>query len=214
MYGTDKIFLLLVDCYLHLCTCLVIILCSQDLPFQVDHVIYMCLYLFHKKFLLSIPLFIHSNTFNMSHFTANHVIYMCVRFVVILCCQDTTSFSARMEHRQLTYRDWKKIDIRRYICLSLNRILSGILNLVVQSYDCGWYGHTAFFIVPQGKNFNISWSPHHVGTLNSMAFLLLLFFVLAYSTKATLRGIVVLKLWRKERQEIKFRNPYPPKAFS
>ena len=38
----------------------------------------------------------------------------------------------------------------------------------------------------EGKNFDFSWSPHLVGTLNSMAFLLLLSFVLAYSTKANL----------------------------
>ena len=49
----------------------------------------------------------------------------------------------------------------------------------------------AVFIVLQGTNFDISWSPHLVDTLNSMAFLLLLFFVLACSTKATFRGLVL-----------------------
>ena len=68
----------------------------------------------------------------------------------------------------------------------------------------------AVFIVLQGKNFDISWSPHLVGPLNSLAFLLLLFFVLAYSTEAESR----VEIWRKERQQIKFRDPYPPKPFS
>ena len=72
----------------------------------------------------------------------------------------------------------------------------------------------AVSIILQGKNFDISWSPHLVGTLNLMAFLLLLFFVLVYSTKATFEAESRVEIWRKERQQIKFRDPYPPKPFS
>ena len=44
----------------------------------------------------------------------------------------------------------------------------------------------AVSIILQGKNFDFSWFPHLVDTLNSIAFLLLLFSVLAYSTKMNL----------------------------
>ena len=44
----------------------------------------------------------------------------------------------------------------------------------------------AVSVALRGKNVDISWSPHFVGTLNSMAFLLLLSFVLACSTKSNL----------------------------
>ena len=44
----------------------------------------------------------------------------------------------------------------------------------------------AVSIILKGKNFDFSWSPYFVGTVNSMAFLLLLSFVLAYSTKANI----------------------------
>ena len=97
------------------------------------------------------------------------------------------------------------MSLRRYIRLSLNRILSGILYVVVQCYDGGWYVKAAVSIVLQGKNVDISWPPHFFGTLNSMAFLLLLSFVLAYSTKANLNeAYLCVKLWRKKRQQRNF----------
>ena len=41
----------------------------------------------------------------------------------------------------------------------------------------------AMSIILLGKDFDFTWSPHVVPTLNSMFFLLLLFFVPAYSAK-------------------------------
>ena len=72
----------------------------------------------------------------------------------------------------------------------------------------------AVSIIPQGKNVDISWSPHLAGTLNLMAFLLLLFFVLAYSTKATFRGLVVRQIAVKGEVANKILRSYPTKPLS
>ena len=72
----------------------------------------------------------------------------------------------------------------------------------------------AVSIILQGKNFDISWSRHSVRTLNSMAFLLLLFRSGVLYTKETFRGLVVSQIMGKERQQIKCRDPYPPKTLS
>ena len=66
-----------------------------------------------------------------------------------------------------------------------NRILSGIY-LIVLSYDGGWYGHSGCFHHSTGQELRFCWSPQLVSTLTSMAFLLLLFLVLPYSTKANI----------------------------
>ena len=91
------------------------ILCSQDLPFLADHVIYMCLYLFHCNFLLSKSLIVHQHTIKMSHFSADHVIYICVSvlYSCILCCLDIASFISILQRR----RNLRKIMLFTCVCI-------------------------------------------------------------------------------------------------
>ena len=67
----------------------------------------------------------------------------------------------------------------------------------------------AVSIVLQGKNIDISWSSHFVGTLNLMAFLFLLSFVLAYSTSRTYGGLLVRQIMVKEKETNAFLRSLP-----
>ena len=67
----------------------------------------------------------------------------------------------------------------------------------------------AVSIILQGKNFDFSWSPHFIDTctLNSMAFLLLLFFVLA--TRRIFRALLVRQIKAKEKAKNKIMRSLP-----